>query len=75
MSSEPPIDPQEDQEELLAELKELRVQHRQLDIEISALVETGATDRLNLQRMKKIKLQIKDRIADIEDQLTPDIIA
>jgi hypothetical protein len=64
-----------DDAELLKALVELRTQHRQLDVEINALRETGAVDMLKLGRMKKIKLQLKDKIAAIEDSLTPDIIA
>lgn len=46
-----------------------------LDDEIIALRENGAADMLKIRRMKKIKLKLKDRIAAIEDSLTPDIIA
>lgn len=60
---------------LKQELQQLRDEHRQLDNEIQALRETGAVDMLKIGRMKKIKLRLKDRIAAIEDSLTPDIIA
>ncbi len=61
--------------ELVALLQKLRREHRMLDEEITALRETGAVDMLKIVRMKKIKLKLKDRIAAIEDMLTPDIIA
>ena len=64
-----------DQQALRQELKQLRDEHRQLDNEIHALRETGAVDMLKIGRMKKLKLRLKDRIAAIEDSLTPDIIA
>lgn len=66
----------ENQEELLrAELAQLRDEHRGLDAEIEALGGSPLSDRLTLQRLKKRKLALKDRIARIEDQLYPDIIA
>lgn len=64
-----------DQQELQQELQQLRDKHRQLDNEINALREIGAIDMLKIGRMKKVKLRLKDRIAAIEDSLTPDIIA
>lgn len=63
------------QEELLALLNELKTEHRRIDNEIDALLETGVADMLKVKRMKKIKLSIKDQIAYLENQLTPDIIA
>jgi len=56
-------------------LKNLRAEHRRIDTEIKALIETGVADMLKVQRMKKIKLSLKDQITFIENQLTPDIIA
>jgi hypothetical protein len=65
-----------DQQELLiAELKELRRQHRALDEEIAELSETAPGDQLTIRRLKKRKLQLKDEIKRIEDKLYPDIIA
>ena len=64
-----------DKEAIKLELSDLRNQHRQLDSEINALRETGAVDMLKIVRMKKIKLKLKDKIAALEDSLTPDIIA
>ncbi|WP_158968967.1 YdcH family protein [Chachezhania sediminis] len=63
------------EEVLRFELEVFRQQHRDLDEAIHALVERGTSDQLTLQRLKKQKLQLKDRIARIEDWLTPDIIA
>ena len=60
---------------LQEKLAELRLEHRHLDEEISALLDTGAIDMINIARMKKQKLRLKDQIALIEDKLTPDIIA
>ena len=62
-------------EVLRVELEVFRREHRDLDEAIRALQERGTADQLTLQRLKKKKLQIKDRIALIEDRLTPDIIA
>lgn len=62
-------------EVLHVELEVFRRQHRDLDEAIAALVEKGTGDQLTLQRLKKQKLRLKDVIAQIEDRLTPDIIA
>jgi len=64
-----------EREELEALLVQLKTEHRSIDTEISALIETGAVDMLKIGRMKKIKLSLKDRISYVENQLTPDIIA
>lgn len=61
--------------ELEALLANLRLEHRRIDTEIKALLETGVFDMLKVGRMKKIKLSLKDQITFIENQLTPDIIA
>ena len=61
--------------ELKALLEKLRLEHRRIDTEINALIETGVADIVKVQRMKKIKLSIKDQITYIENQTTPDIIA
>ena len=53
----------------------LREEHRDLDAVIEALLAGGSVDQLQLQRLKKRKLVLRDRIAFLEDQLTPDIIA
>ncbi|TAK47669.1 MAG: DUF465 domain-containing protein [Xanthobacteraceae bacterium] len=60
---------------LFAELSRLRQEHRDLDAAIEALQHSAASDVLQLQRLKKRKLQLRDRITFIEDQITPDIIA
>ena len=58
-----------------AELDRLREEHRDLDAAIEALLHMGAADRLQVQRLKKRKLSLKDRMGFLEDQITPDIIA
>ncbi|WP_020184328.1 DUF465 domain-containing protein [Methylopila sp. 73B] len=57
------------------ELARLREEHRDLDTAIEALERVGAGDRLQIQRLKKRKLGLKDRMSFLHDQLTPDIIA
>ena len=66
---------QEDESELRTQLAQLRQEHRDLDVAIEALHNSPGADRLQVQRLKKRKLQLRDRIIQIEDQLTPDIIA
>ncbi len=58
--------------EMLARLKQ---EHRDLDSAIDALEDSGRADQLQVKRLKKKKLNLKDEIARIEDQLLPDIIA
>ena len=65
----------DDERMLQAELARLQQEHRDLDAAIDALHQSPAPDLLRLQRLKKRKLQLRDRIAFIEDQITPDIIA
>ncbi|NRG17343.1 DUF465 domain-containing protein [Rhizobiales bacterium] len=60
---------------LRIELAKLRQEHRDLDMAIGVMADTGRCDALQLQRLKKKKLYLKDRIATLEDQLFPDIIA
>ena len=68
--------PQMDRNEILkARLGVLRVEHRDLDDAIRALEERATADMLTLKRMKKKKLALKDQIARLEDEITPDIIA
>jgi hypothetical protein len=64
-----------DESELKAQLAQLRQEHRDLDAAIEALHNAPGADLLQVQRLKKRKLQLRDRIIQIEDQLTPDIIA
>lgn len=63
------------EEVLRYELEEFRRQHRDLDEAIAALEEKATSDRLTIKRLKQQKLRLKDRIAFIEDQIYPDIIA
>ncbi len=60
---------------LRVELEVFKREHRDLDEAIRAMQERGVSDALTMQRLKKKKLQLKDRIAFIEDRLLPDIIA
>ena len=62
-------------EVLRVELEVFKREHRDLDEAIHALQEKGTGDQLTIQRLKKKKLALKDKIAIIEDRLTPDIIA
>ncbi|PHR58669.1 MAG: hypothetical protein COA43_10460 [Robiginitomaculum sp.] len=71
----PEYDEEKEREILVRELKDLRVEHRHLDLEITALRETGALDMINIARMKKLKLRLKDKITKLNSNLTPDIIA
>ena len=56
-------------------LVRLRMEHRDLDAAIDALLETPAPDQLQIARLKKRKLRLRDEIALLEDRLIPDIIA
>ncbi len=56
-------------------LAELKTQHRDLDEEINHLVEHTPFDQLEVQRLKKRKLALKDQIMKLESNLLPDIIA
>lgn len=62
-------------DELVALLNALKQRHRDLDIAIDSLERSGTSDQLQLRRLKKEKLALKDRISRIEDQILPDIIA
>ncbi len=62
-------------EALVIELARLRQEHRDLDAAINALEGISAKDQLQIQRLKKRKLYLKDRIIALSDQVTPDIIA
>ncbi len=63
------------EQEMRKRLTQLKVEHRDLDAAIAALSETGSGDQLQIARLKKRKLALKDQIALLEDYLTPDIIA
>ncbi|RMD91094.1 MAG: DUF465 domain-containing protein [Alphaproteobacteria bacterium] len=65
----------EHEEVLRYELEVLRSEHRDLDAAIAALEESGRGDQLQIRRLKKKKLLLKDKIAALEDSLFPDIIA
>ena len=60
---------------LRIELEVFRREHRDLDEAIRAMQERGTSDQLTIRRLKKKKLQLKDKISNLEDRLTPDIIA
>jgi hypothetical protein len=64
-----------DQEELRRQLVDLKTEHRDLDDVIARLSERQPYDQIQLQRMKKRKLILKDLIAQVESRLLPDIIA
>ena len=61
--------------QLRSKLHGLYEQHRDLDEAILVFEQSGKADPLQLQRLKKMKLGIKDKIAQIENMLLPDIIA
>lgn len=63
------------EEVLRVKLQVLQLEHRDLDEAIQALEDVGRIDQLRLRRLKKQKLLLKDKIAQVADQLTPDIIA
>jgi hypothetical protein len=58
-----------------ARLAELKVEHMDLDASVEALTTKPQPDQIQIARLKKKKLLLKDMIARLEDQLTPDIIA
>jgi hypothetical protein len=65
----------DEENELRIQLARLRQEHRDLDAAIEALQDAPGSDLIQVQRLKKRKLVLRDRITFIEDQLTPDIIA
>jgi hypothetical protein len=64
-----------DRETLERQLEELKSSHGDLDDVIARITEEAPFDQLQIQRLKKRKLQIKDQMAKIESLLLPDIIA
>ena len=72
-----PIEPPSNDDTSVVEdkLRELREQHRDLDEVIARLIDRAPFDQIQLQRLKKRKLVLKDEIAKLESQLIPDIIA
>ena len=65
----------EEERELREQLARLHQEHRDLDAAIAALALSPGSDLIQVQRLKKRKLSLKDQIIRLEDQLTPDIIA
>ncbi|MGX1096103.1 YdcH family protein [Amorphus sp. MBR-141] len=65
----------EEAEAARQELLLLKVEHQDLDAAIAAMNVQGIGDQIQTQRLKKRKLQLKDRIYQLEDMLYPDIIA
>ena len=65
----------EEERALREQLARLLQEHRDLDAAIAALVTSPGSDLIQIQRLKKRKLVLRDKIRRIEDQLTPDIIA
>ena len=65
----------EEQKLLRMELAKLTEEHRDLDDAIAVMMAEGGINMLQIQRLKKRKLLLKDKIKSIEDQLVPDIIA
>ena len=65
----------EEERELRGQLARLQQEHRDLDAAIAALAAAPGADAIQVQRLKRRKLALRDRILTIEDQLTPDIIA
>lgn len=63
------------QEEIVRSLMELRIEHRDLDDAIMALARADYVDQLQLKRLKKRKLSIKDAIQKLESKLIPDVDA
>ncbi|MFB9356203.1 YdcH family protein [Sneathiella chinensis] len=65
----------DDQEALKQRLAELKEEHRDLDLAIDALIKSGSFNSIQLQRLKKRKLILKDQIFVTANALLPDIIA
>ena len=65
----------DEERELREQLARLLQEHRDLDAAIAALAMSPGSDVIQVQRLKKRKLVLRDKIRSIEDQLTPDIIA
>ena len=64
-----------EQDNLKERLEQLKAEHRDLDDAIHALSQRGAPDMVQIQRLKKRKLQLRDEITKVENLLLPDIIA
>lgn len=66
---------EDEEQEIRIKIGRLRQEHRDLDAAIDALMQSGPSDPLQIQRLKKQKLRLKDTITVLEDSLFPDIIA
>ena len=64
-----------DESDIRHQLELRRLEHRDLDTAIAALAESGVPNQLQLARLKKRKLRLRDEIVSLEDRLIPDIIA
>lgn len=69
------LDTPANDEGLRARIAELRQEHQDLDAAVEALAATPRPDQLQIARLKKKKLVLRDEVSRLEDQLTPDIIA
>ena len=65
----------DERKQIMMEIERLREEHRDLDAAIDALALVKIGDQIQMQRLKKRKLSLRDRIGYLEDQVTPDIIA
>lgn len=65
----------QDERDIRELLVKLRNEHRELDAQIASLEANSLADQLQISRLKRTKLKLKDAIAGLEDQLLPDIIA
>ncbi|MEW7008065.1 MULTISPECIES: YdcH family protein [unclassified Lentilitoribacter] len=65
---------EQEQAHIKMQIAKLRHEHEDYDIAINAMIKTGS-DAISIQRMKKKKLAIKDKLTQFEDQIIPDIIA
>lgn len=65
---------EQDQAEIRLEFARIKQEHADFDAAINAMIAQGC-DPLQIQRMKKKKLALKDRLSDVEDKIIPDIIA
>ena len=66
---------QDQQPDLAAKVAQMQIEHRDLDAAIAALIASGTPDLLQIARLKKRKLRLKDEIKAIQDMMVPDIIA
>ena len=64
-----------DDDQIGRRIEAMRVEHRDLDAAIDALTTSGSADQLQIARLKKRKLRLRDGIALLEDARVPDIIA